>query len=179
MEAKQPNNLLRRFFSGLAEQTFEVRLGVVDPPLIDYLSGLLIRCVRHDALHRVRGASGRPLRELDRMVTEASARIGSARRTVHRHIGDFALFWAGLFPEALSRASGESELDRFGAYCAQGKRAYLIASSIDTDVVSPDRAPSDVLQRLGLHFEMCAYGLREVRREWETQDDWAPPPTLS
>jgi hypothetical protein len=28
-----------------------------------------------------------------------------------------------------------------------------------------------VLERLGRQFDLCAYGLREVRREWERRDD--------
>ena len=53
--------------------------------------------------------------------------------------------------------------------CAQGKRAYLIASSIETD--DKKDAPADILERLSHQFQMCAYGLREVRREWERRDD--------
>ena len=176
MPADKPITTLQRFFTGLAEQTFQVKLGVVDPPLIDYLSELLVRFVRCDQIHRVRSQSGQVVRELNRMLAEAETRIGIARRTIHRHIGDFALFWAGLFPEHLRLTHGDADLDRFGEYCVHGKRAYLIASSIETD--ADDAAPSEVLQRLGLEFEMCAYGLREVSREWE-QPDRTPSPSLS
>lgn len=168
MQPDKPLTTLQRFFSGLAEHTFQVKLGVVDPPLIDYLSELLVRCVRSDQIHRVRNPRGQVVRELSRMLAEAETRIGIARRTIHRHIGDFALFWAGLFPEYLRQTHGDADMDRFGEYCVHGKRAYLIASSIETDAA--DAAPSEVLARLGLEFEMCAYGLREVRREWEHPD---------
>jgi hypothetical protein len=30
------------------------------------------------------------------------------------------------------------------------------------------------LQRMSEQFEMCAYGLREIRREWERRDDHGP-----
>ena len=36
-----PNHPLRRLFAGLTEQTFQTTLGVADPRLTDYLSGLL------------------------------------------------------------------------------------------------------------------------------------------
>lgn len=178
MTGERPTNVLRRFFSGLAEQTFQTHLGVADPPLVDYLSDLLIRFARLDAVYKVRHLSGRPATEIGEMLTEAEARIGDARREVHRHIGDFSLFWAGLYPESLSRRSGRRQLDRFGDYCAQGKRAYFIASTIETD--SEESAPADVLERLSHQFEMCAYGLREVRREWERHEDdpESPPPLL-
>ena len=177
MKSERPSNTLRRFFCGLAEQTFQTHLGLADPPLVDYLSDLLIRFVRLDAVFKVRNLSGRPATEIGEMLSEAEVRIGDARREVHRHIGDFALFWTGLYPESLNRRYGKRQMDRFGDYCAQGKRAYFIASTIETDA---EAGPTnDVLERLSKQFEMCAYGLREVRREWERhEDDPDTPPSL-
>lgn len=154
---------LFRYFAGLAENTFQVRLGVVDPPLLDYLSDLLVRFVRSDAVHRIRSVTGRPLLSVGEMANEAEERLGTAKREIHRHIGDFTLFWAGVYPEALRRAS-----DRFEDYCTHGKRSYHIASLIET---ADDAPPSLVLQRLSEQFELCAFGLREVRREWEDGND--------
>lgn len=178
MVNERPSNILRRFFCGLAEQTFQSHLGMADPPLVDYLSDMMIRFVRFDAVYKVRHLSGRPATEIGEMLSEAEQRIGEARREVHRHIGDFALFWTGLYPESLKRRYGKRQMDRFGDYCAQGKRAYFIASTIETD--EHQGAPNEVLERLSEQFEMCAYGLREVRREWERRenDPESPPPLL-
>ena len=167
------NSAINRFFAGLSEFIFQSRLGVADPPLVDYISGLLLRFSRTDAVHKIRGVRGRPLREVVQMFAEAEHRIGTAKRAIHRHIGDFTLFWAGLYPESL-RPRKQVDADRFADYCLHGKRAYLIASSIETDDEEAD-APGDVLERIGQQFEMCAYGLREVRREWERRDDETPP----
>jgi hypothetical protein len=169
MAPERPSDILRRFFAGLTEQTFQAQLGVADPRLIDYLSEMLIRFVRFDAVYRVRRLSGKPATEIGEMLLEADQRIGEARREVHRHIGDFALFWVGLFPEALRRRTSKGHLDRFGDYCVHGKRAYFIASTIETG--SEQGATNELLERLSQSFEMCAYGLREVRREWERHDD--------
>jgi len=177
MQVPQQMTTIQRFFTGLAEQTFEGKLGIVDPPLVDYLSDLLVRCVRTEQFQRVRSPRGHALHELEQMVEEAEARIGTAKRRIHRCIGDFAMFWAGLFPESLRRMRTDADLDRFAEYCLHGKRAYLIASSIPTD--DEQAASSDVLQRLGLEFEMCAYGLREVRREWEEGDDSSAQPLIA
>jgi hypothetical protein len=177
MAPQHPSDILRRFFSGLTEQTFQTQLGVVDPTLIDYLSEMLIRFVRVETVYKVRHLSGRPAIEIGEMLLEADQRIGEARREVHRHIGDFALFWTGLFPESLRRRTSKGQLDRFGDFCVHGKRAYFIASTIETG--SDRGAPSELLERLSHSFEMCAYGLREVRREWERrEDDPETPPTL-
>lgn len=164
MMHSESSGALDRYFTGLTEFVFHSRLGVTDPPLVDYLSQLLRRFVRSDSLQRIRNSKGRPLVQVVEMLQEAESRLGLARRTVHQHIGDVTLFWVGVYPEAMDhlRASGQ---DYFVNFCSQGKRAYHIASTIDTDQQTD--APCELLQRLSLEFEMCAYGLGEVRREWE------------
>jgi hypothetical protein len=172
MRSNERTNLLHRYFAGLAEHTFEVRLGVVDPGLVDYVTGLLTEFIRNDAVYRVRDLTGRAIEDVTRMYLEAEQRVGNARRKVHRHIGDFTLFWAGVYPEALERRH-ESRAE---SYTALGKRAYFIASTIETD--DEEEAPADLLERLSQRFELCAYGLREVRRQWEERDDGIPPQTF-
>ena len=161
---------LRRFFAGITECTFQSRLGVADPDLLDYISDLLVRFVRYDAVCKIRDLTGRPLTEIAEMLCEAEQRVGVARREVHRHIGDYALFWSGVYPESIRRSHEPPAMDSMLDYCEQGKRAYLIASSIETDDERERNAPSQVLQRLANEFELCVYGLREVRREWESHD---------
>src|ERR1041384_4262567 len=119
-----PAPALSRFFSGLAEYAFQTRLGVADPPLIEYMADLLVRFIRYDAIFSVRSLNGRRLDEMAAMILEAQARQGDARREVHRHIGDFALFWTGVYPEALREMRGPSTKDQFVNYCYQGKWAY-------------------------------------------------------
>jgi hypothetical protein len=166
---KTPNKManrstIERFFSGLSEYIFQSKLGVADVQLVDYLSDMLYRFVRVESLHKVRRPNGRPATEVFQMLCEAENRVGLARREVHRHIGDFTLFWSGMYPESLRRLRRHETTDSFLDYCQQGKRAYAIAAEIEG---GEDRPSSDVLQSLSDQFEMCAYGLREVRREWE------------
>jgi len=167
---------LQRYFAGIAECVFQGELGVADPLLIDYVSGLLMRFVRTDAVHKVRNLTGRPITQVAEMLVEANERVGTARRAVHRHIGDFTLFWAGVYPEALREMQSTMKKDHFIDYCEQGKRAYFIASTILTD--QEEEAPAPVLERLSQQFELCAYGLREVRREWERHGEDDLPSTL-
>jgi hypothetical protein len=153
-------------FAGVTETTFQTQLGVADPRLIDYLSALLSRFVHVDLIHRLRDACGRRLDHVADMVAEAVdlPPEGRTAREMHRHIGDFALFWTGVYPEALHRLRSAACKDFFVDYCAQGKRSYYIASTFEND---PFRDEAAVLRRLSTEFELCAYGLREVRREWE------------
>jgi hypothetical protein len=165
---------LRDFFAGIAEYTFQTRVGIADPPLIDYISDLLTRFIRADALYNVRDLGGHRLGEVGLMLAEAEARIGEARRDVHRHIGDFALFWTGVYPEALGHAARgkPAKHDRFVDYCTHGKRAYYIASKIPAEA---NDVHNELLGRLSEEFELCAYGLTEARKEWERRDpggDW-------
>jgi hypothetical protein len=160
-----PNrSTIDRFFSGLSEYIFQSKLGVADVQLIDYLSDMMLRFIRIESLNRVRRSNGRPATELFQMLSEAEKRIGLAKRDVHRHIGDVTLFWSGMYPERLRRLRPERSPDGFLDYCKQGKRAYAIAAEIEGDA---NRPSSDLLHQLSSEFEMCAYGLREVRREWE------------
>lgn len=158
---------LDRFFLGVSEYVFHSQLGVVDTQLIDYVSGLLIRFTRTDHSQRLRTPNGQPATQIVAMLSEADQRLGEAKREVHRHIGDFALFWSGLYPEALRHTDRSQDSDQFVAYCAHGKRSYRIASSIEGKQLD---APNDLLFRLSEQFELCAYGLREIRREWERRD---------
>ena len=166
----EPRDALRRFFAGISEQTFQTQLGVADPLLIDYISDLLVRFTRSDAIYRIRGLTGKPLAQVAAMLAEAEARVGEAKRDIHRHIGDFTLFWTGVYPEALGHLQCSSRKDHLVDYCTQGKRAYWIASTICSND-EQDQEDCKVLGRLSREFEMCAYGLREVRREWEKRDE--------
>ena len=136
-----------------------------DPGLVDYLSLLLARFVHIDALHRLHAGSGKTLEEVADMLMEAEAMPpGRTSREVHRHIGDYTLFWTGVYPEALRRLRSVLRKDHFVDYCNQGKRSYFIAS---TFADAPYREEAPVLRRLSEEFELCAYGLNQVRREWE------------
>jgi hypothetical protein len=164
---------LRRMFAGLAEHAFLSHLGVADPPLIDYLSTLLSRFVHFDAVYRLRGDDGRPLTEVVDMVLEAEQLPpGRTRREYYRHIGDFALFWTGVYPETVNRARRRYSKDHLVDYTVQGKRGYWITSRLDEE----DRpAEAELFRRLSEQFEVCAIGLREVRREWEELASDTPP----
>ena len=166
MAALPRHHPLRRLFAGLTEQTFLATLGIGDPPLIDYLSGLLSRFVHIDEVYRLRGPDGRRLEEVAEMLLEAEAMPpgGKTRREFYRHIGDFTLFWTGVFPEALDRLRSRYTKDFFLDYCEQGTRSYYIAS---TFLDEPYQEEAAVLRRLSDQFELCAYGLGQVRREWE------------
>jgi len=153
---------LHRLFRGLTEHTFMAELGIGDPGLVGYVANLLARFVPTDSLWRIRDGQGRRLRVVAAMVAEAeSSADAGRRRDCHRHVGDFTLFWTGLYPEALGQLQGAGSPDHLVDYQRQGKRSYYLASTLDDG----DEAP--VLLRLSHEFELCAFGLSRIRREWE------------
>ncbi len=153
---------LRRLFSGLVEQVFQVDLGTCDPAVTGYLSDMLVDFIHVERIYQLRDVDGAVIREVSRMHAAAclGPNVDDARRDllVHRHIGDFTLFWAGVFPESLvKRTSGA---DRLREYVLQGKRSYGIASRL----CPPDeKPPAGLLRCLGEKFEFCVHGLNRVR----------------
>ncbi|MCE9545387.1 MAG: hypothetical protein K8T25_07710 [Planctomycetia bacterium] len=176
MMRSNPNDVIHRFFAGLTEYAFFSRVGLADPIVVDYVTELLARFIRCDEAFGIRDPSGRRLGGLARLLAEAELRVGPTRRQLHRHIGDFALFWAGLYPEALDLVEGPPRDEQFHEYCSHGKRAYFIASTLPP---AKDDADSQVLLKLSTEFETCVSGLGEVRREWERRDaSGGPGPVL-
>jgi hypothetical protein len=146
-------------FRGLTETTFMAELGVGDPSLVGYVSNMLASFTPTPALGRIRDREGRPLFEVARILAEAESAEDEERRAeCHRHLGDFTLFWTGLYPEALRRLNAGAA-DGLLDYQRQGKRSYFLASTLGP---SDDRP---VLRSLSEHFELLAFGLSRVRDE--------------
>lgn len=161
------SHTLHRLFRGLTEHTFLAELGIGDPRLVGYVADLLARFVPSDGVWAIRDGQGRRLTQVTAMVAEAEGSDDQdRRRECHRHVGDFTLFWTGVYPEALESLRPGGSADQLIDYQQQGKRSYYLASTLEGD-----EAP--VLRRLSDEFELCAYGLSRVRREFGRQE---PPP---
>lgn len=165
---------LHRLFKGLVESTFYTEMGVCDPYLTDYIADLLVSFVHVDAMVVLKGAQGRPLEQIANMLeavldNEQQAGIGDGLR-LHRHIGDLALFWSGLYPEYLHRRRGVVGKDQLLDYVTRGKRAYAVASDLSDEDSQPR---SSLLRRLSCEFEVCCHGLGLVRRGWQEIDPQA------
>lgn len=162
-----PNHPLRRLFNGLVEQVFQVDIGLCAPTVTDYLGELLAEFVHIDRIYALRSIDREVIRELSRMEADADLGPGVSetqrRRLVNKYIGDFTLFWAGVYPEQLCPRR-QGGVGRLHEYLLQGKRSYGIAS----ELTRPDDAPpADVLQCLSEQFECCVHGLHLVRAGWE------------
>lgn len=156
---------LRQLFQQVVSGCY-VRQGILDPDLAGYVGDLLTEFTAADKLYRIRTAAGRPLTAIQEMVTASDPVFGSAasfdeERQVRRHIGDYALFATGMYPEStqLWRHSGESG---YVETLRAGKESYRIVAQFDLFEYR-DEAP--LFARLSDQFERCVTGLARVREE--------------
>ena len=167
MQAIGSQHPLRRLFVGLVEDAFCSKVGVCDPSLTDYLADLLVSFTHIERLNTIQNAAGKRLDQIAAMLAvlddELPERGVNRDRTVYRHIGDYTLFWAGVYPEQLKRAA-RVRSDVLLDYVSQGKRSYAIVSQLADD---DDRPPPALFRHLSDDFESCLYGLGLVRRGWE------------
>src|SRR6202161_3245634 len=96
---------LEPFFQQAVRNSYEGKLGLHDPDVTGYVARLLCEFTEADKLYKVRDEAGRPIEELTEMMLAADPVHGTApsfdaERAVRKHIGDYALFVAGMYPEA-------------------------------------------------------------------------------
>ncbi len=163
-----PRHPLRRLFSALCRRALGTGAGVDDPRVADYIASLLVRFSHVRNLYAIRDAAGRPLDDVGEMLLEADpvGRGGSfsREREVRRHIGDFTLFFLGLFPEYLARHATTRVPDMYVDWAATGRESYRIVAAFD---VGPWAAEAPLFARLAEEFDRCVLGLHLVRRELE------------
>lgn len=160
--ARDPDDI-GRFFRGLTEHAFHARLGIVDPPLVEYVSTLLVRFLRNDELRTLPHHVPAAVDDVADMLSAVREAPAEAACEEYRHIGDYTLFWSGLYPEAVRRFRHPSRQDHLLDYRAAGKRAYWIASTLEPPDAADER---ELLARLSHEYDLCVEGLAEVRRAW-------------
>jgi hypothetical protein len=168
MQSIEPSHAIRKWFAGLVESSFQTQIGVCDPSLLSYLAELLTEFIHVERIHSLADGSGRRVQDVAGMLHQVGAdptgRHAERLREVHRHIGDYTLFWTGVYPENLRRLHRRRERDDLISYLEQGKRSYAIASHLSNEHSDP---PGRLLETLSKEFESCVCGLGLVRKEWE------------
>jgi len=104
---QSPVHPLEPFFRQAVRNSYEGRLGLHDPDVTGYVAHLLCEFSEADKLYSIRDEAGRPIRELEEMERAADPVHGTApsfdaERALRKHIGDYALFVAGMYPEAIT-----------------------------------------------------------------------------
>jgi hypothetical protein len=159
---------LQQFFVELVSEQFHRYLGLRDPQLSEYVANMLTEFTEVEQLHRIRNAGGRPLEDVGEMLLEADPVFGEApsfdrERAVRKHIGDYTLFFTGMFPEAINRFRlRRQRLDNFVDYIRAGKESYYIVSTFEYFEYAK-AAP--LFAKLSARFEECVFGLNLVKND--------------
>ena len=164
-----PRHPLRQLFGALTEKSFTEHLGWPDTKVTSYVSNLLVDFTHTDQLYKIKSRENQPVDSVVDLLFESEVLLGAEsldrERDVHRHIGDFTLFMAGLFPEYLRRLKTAGLIyhkDFLVDYVKTGKRSYGIVAQIgreDAETGLP------LFRKLSENFELCVTGLGFVRSD--------------
>ena len=164
------NHPLRTLFQHLVRGNFRRGAQLDDAEVADYVSAMLLDFVHAENLYRIRNARGQQLKDVADMLVESNPLLEAPsfdrERAVRKHVGDFTLFFTGLFPEsvgALPRLRPLS-VDTFVDYVKAGKESYHVVSKFD---MFEYRQEAPLFGRLAYHFEQCVHGLNLVKRDLE------------
>jgi hypothetical protein len=163
------NHPVRAYFVGALHESFHNRLGLSETEEVEsYLVEMMIRFLHNDEIYAIRDSVGTPIESVVEMVEEGDVRLKAdsfdREREVHRHIGDFLLFWSGLFPEFLGHLKAPDSLDALLNPTEQGKYSYHIVSTFEHD---PYTAEAALFRKLSSEFEAYQMGLSYIRASFE------------
>lgn len=160
---------IRAYFADAVHHSLHDRLGLREIEDVEqYLANLLAAFLHNDRIFAIRNLDGRPVEAVAEMVMEGDVRLNAdsfeREREVHKHIGDFLLFWSGLFPEFLDR-------DPLIDPVRQGQASYHIVSTFEHD---PFGREAPMFRKLSRDFEAFRIGLGLVRSSFEgfSRRDW-------
>ena len=156
------NGLLPRFFESVTRQAFG-DLAIDDAPALRYLTELLTRFVRTEALRTLRELPGRRLDTVaDSLLAiqhvwdwTAPGFNPGTERVLRRQIGDYTLFMTGIFRDYVDG------LAVTGYYEHEGRRAYRFVAEVARAGAEAD---ASLYRRLSDRFEMYAGALTYARK---------------
>ncbi len=169
---------LEPFFHHEVTAIFESKLGLNDPAIADYIAKILCSFSETDRLFLRQGLAGHSREELQGMMLASDPVNGTAlsfdaERAMRKYIGDYALFVAGMLPEALGTdASIRGDLPTIGELIRAGKESYHIVSQFNVFEYKKEAA---MFARLSEQFERYVLGLALVREELGKRMTPAPP----
>lgn len=160
---------LTSLFGEWVERNFHQLPAVCESSVTAYITGLLADFACVENLYRIRNARGQPLEDVGEMLIESNPLLDAPsfdrERQVRKHIGDFTLFFTGMFPESIRRwRLRHQRLESFVDYMKAGKESYHIVAAFNQFEY---RKVAPLFRRLSEHFETCVYGLNLVRREMD------------
>ncbi len=159
---------LQQFFLSLVSEHFHQSIGLRDPQVSEYVANMLTEFTEVDQLRRIRNTAGQKLDDVGEMLLEADPVFGEApsfdrEREVRKHIGDYTLFFTGMFPEAINHFRlRRQRLENFVDFVRAGKESYYIVSKFEFFEYAK-AAP--LFAKLSARFEECVFGLNQVKND--------------
>ena len=159
---------LQQLFVELVGRHYAEEIGIRDPQIVGYVARLLAEFCEVEELHKIRNGAGKSLTDVGEMLIETDPVFGPApsfdrERQVRKHIGDYTLFFTGMFPESINQFRlRRNRLENFIDWMKAGKESYYIVSKFDGfeyTKVAP------LFASLSTHFEQCVYGLNRVKND--------------
>ena len=161
---------LQELFQDLVGRHYAEQIGIRDPQIVAYVSHLLAEFCEVDQLFKVHDATDRPLADVGEMLLESDPVYGPApsfdrERQVRKHIGDYTLFLAGMFPESINHFRlRRQRLENFIEWVKAGKESYYIVSKFEHFEYAK---VAPLFATLSKNFEECVYGLNMVKNDLE------------
>ena len=159
---------LQELFQDLVGRHYAEEIGIRDPQVVAYVSHLLAEFCEVDQLFKIHDAADRPLSDLGEIMLESDPVYGPApsfdrERQVRKHIGDYSLFFAGMFPESINHFRlRRHRLENFLDWVKAGKESYFIVSKFEHFEYAK---VAPLFANLSRNFEGCVYGLNMVKNE--------------
>ena len=159
---------LQELFLELIHDRFDRDVGLHDPEVQDYVVNLLAEFCDYREVVKIHNAAGRPLDDVGEILLEADPVYGPApsfdrERQVRKHVGDYILFFCGMFPESINHYRlRRQRLENFIDFIKAGKESYYIVSKFDQFEYAK---VAPLFKQLSDQFESCVYGLNQVKNE--------------
>jgi hypothetical protein len=156
------NHPLWGLFLELVQETVRSSLGDADEPAEEYIASVVMRFAHLDAakLH----ARDREISDLIEMIEAGDIRLTAEsfdeERRAHQHVGDYLLFWEGVYPEHLRILRREGKAAGLIDPLRQGSRSYYVVSTFRFGDYARQ---ADLFQRLSEGFADYLRALRRLR----------------
>jgi hypothetical protein len=163
------SNPLHQLFTEIVGRNYG-EVGIASAEVQGYVSTILTEFCETDNLFKIRDAAGRPLHDVGEMLLESDPVYGPApsfdrERQVRKHIGDYALFFTGMFPESINWSRlRHSRMDNLVDFVKAGKESYFIVSKFEYFEYAK---VAPLFRSMAKDFELLVYGLNQVKNDLE------------
>jgi hypothetical protein len=159
---------LEQLFIDMVGRHYAEEIGIRDPQIVGYVAHVLADFCDAEQLYKIQNSTGKPLNDVGEMLVESDPVYGPApsfdrERQVRKHIGDYTLFFAGMFPESINHYRlRRQRLESFVEWMKAGKESYYIVSKFEHFEYAK---VAPLFAQLSNKFEECVFGLNRVKDE--------------